>query len=121
MRSRPLLTGVLAAVLLALLVAAGLGYRDSALAARGQLPVAFEHSDHATTPCADCHHNFIDDTGGGACYYCHKMEPAINRQIEDMFHTFCRDCHLQTREDGEDAGPLRACSQCHTDTQGTGF
>ncbi len=120
MRSRKLAMGAFAAMLLALLVAAGLGYRDTALAARGQLPVAFEHSDHAGTPCADCHHNFVDGSGGGACYYCHKMEPEINRHIEDMFHGLCRGCHLQTREAGEDAGPLRSCSQCHVHDRGAG-
>ncbi len=89
-------------------------YRERALAQRPLLPVAFEHSDHAGQPCADCHHNFVDGTGGGACYYCHKMDPEINQQIETMFHDFCRGCHVETRHTGEDAGPLRNCADCHS-------
>lgn len=88
-------------------------WRQQAVLQRPQLPVAFEHADHQATPCADCHHNFVDDTGGGACYNCHKLTPELAADIEQQFHTFCRDCHLQVRLRGEDAGPLRQCSGCH--------
>ena len=107
-------------VLLALLIA-GLAWRESAIPLRPQLPVAFEHADHASEQCADCHHNFIDDTGGGACYNCHKMSADINAQMEAMFHDFCRDCHIQKRHQGEDSGPVRECSLCHTEEKSAVF
>jgi hypothetical protein len=99
--------------LLALAYAAH-GWRQEAIARSPQLPVAFEHLDHNRVPCADCHHNFVDDTGGGACYNCHKLTPEIAADMQTMFHDFCRDCHVRTRLAGGDAGPLRQCSLCHT-------
>jgi hypothetical protein len=33
--------------------------------------------------------------------------------MEAMFHDFCRGCHVRTRMEGADAGPLRQCSLCH--------
>jgi hypothetical protein len=80
---------------------------------RPLLAVSFDHADHRETACADCHHNFVDDTGGGTCYDCHKYEPEIAAHIEDMFHEFCFSCHVQTRVEGEDSGPMRECGGCH--------
>lgn len=88
-------------------------WRREAIMQRPLLPVAFEHSDHDGTACADCHHNFIDDTGGGACYNCHKLSPELSAETERMFHEFCRDCHVRTRQLDKDSGPLRECSLCH--------
>lgn len=106
------------AVLVVALALPGLAYiiytwRLEAIVQHPQLPVAFEHADHRKVPCADCHHNFIDETGGGACYNCHKLTPEIAADMEAMFHDFCRDCHVRTRTAGEDSGPLRQCSLCH--------
>lgn len=104
----------LAALLLMLAVAyAAADWRWQAIEQRPQLPVAFEHLDHSGVACADCHHNFIDDSGGGACYNCHKMSPEIRARIEPMFHDFCRGCHLTTRMDDQESGPIRECSLCH--------
>ena len=90
-----------------------LGYRPAAIRQQPMLPVIFEHMDHKEVACAKCHHNFTDDTGSGTCYSCHKYSPDINLHIEEMFHDFCRDCHLEERHKGEKAGPLRSCAQCH--------
>ena len=106
------------AVLAGTLALTGLAYiihtcRHDASMQPPQLPVAFEHLDHSKVPCADCHHNFLDETGGGACYNCHKLTPDIAADTEATFHDFCRGCHVRTRAAGEDSGPLRECSQCH--------
>ena len=107
----PLLTVLL---ILALgLVYGGFVWRQTEVIERPQLAVAFEHIDHSAEPCADCHHNFIDDTGGGACYNCHKQTPELALDIEEMFHDFCRGCHLEKRMNAQDSGPLRQCSLCH--------
>ncbi len=88
-------------------------WRMDEVSQQSLLPVGFEHFDHAEQQCADCHHNFLDDTGGGACYNCHKMSEEINREMESMFHDFCRGCHIEKRLEEEDSGPLRECSGCH--------
>tara|TARA_R110001592_G_scaffold363372_1_gene685985 strand:- start:90768 stop:91115 length:348 start_codon:yes stop_codon:yes gene_type:complete len=106
------LLGLLAAFLLVLSYA-GFAWRQAALHERPLLPVAFEHIDHNTEPCAVCHHNFVDDTGGGACYNCHKLTPELVPEMEGMFHDFCRGCHVEKRAHGGDSGPLRQCSLCH--------
>lgn len=105
-------------VVAGLLMAVGLVYiaesvREQASVQRPLLPVSFEHADHRETACADCHHNFIDDTGGGTCYNCHKYEPDIAADIEKMFHDFCFDCHVHTWQEGEESGPMRVCGDCH--------
>jgi hypothetical protein len=33
--------------------------------------------------------------------------------MEKMFHGFCFGCHVKTRTEGEDSGPMRECSGCH--------
>jgi hypothetical protein len=91
----------------------GADYRRSAQEMRHLLPVVFEHRDHTATECFECHHNFIDGTGSGTCYSCHKYDMTIAYQMEDMFHTLCRDCHTEERKMGEEAGPVRSCDGCH--------
>jgi len=88
-------------------------YRDKNAAQQELIPVQFDHADHGTTQCIDCHHNFVDDTGGGTCYNCHKYEEDIAADMEKMFHNFCFDCHVQTRMEGEESGPMRECKGCH--------
>ncbi len=91
-------------------------YRNEKIATRPLLPVNFQHLDHREVQCAECHHNFIDDTGGGSCYLCHKTDPELTHSIEEMFHTFCRNCHLQARLETGKSGPIRQCGNCHTGT-----
>jgi Class III cytochrome C family len=81
---------------------------------RPMLPMTFAHLDHREVNCIICHHNFADDTGEGLCIDCHKTDPKIRLQIEPMFHTLCRDCHVEKHAAGKDAGPVRRCADCHT-------
>ena len=105
---------VLAGLVLAtLLLLAAESYRAHLAPGQPMLPVVFDHGDHSATPCAECHHNFVDDTGGGTCYYCHKQSPEIAGQTEKMFHEFCFGCHVSTVMKGDDAGPMRECGGCH--------
>ena len=38
------------------------------------LPMNFAHLDHANENCVLCHHNYVDDTGGGLCMNCQKCQ-----------------------------------------------
>ncbi len=99
--------------LAALLLFAVQEYRQQQAPDQSLLPVAFEHLDHNATACAECHHNFVDHTGGGTCYTCHKYVPEIAPGIENMFHQFCFSCHVEKRTEGEASGPMRECQGCH--------
>ena len=106
------------AVGLALVIATGslaaLGVARNAMTVnREVLPVDFVHADHTSVGCVDCHHNYVDDTGQGFCYACHKEHEDIAAETEQMFHDFCRGCHVEKAIDGEDGGPPRVCGQCH--------
>ena len=81
---------------------------------RPMLPLTFAHADHTTVNCVTCHHNYLDDTGAGLCFDCHKTDPAVSALIETHFHDLCRDCHLDRQVAGEDGGPVRSCDDCHT-------
>ena len=101
-----------------LMLAAAIGWvlfsgQKAAVKSRPLLSVRFDHADHTATSCVACHHNFADSTGPGSCYSCHKYTDDIALEIESMFHNFCRDCHVERKSYGEDAGPLRQCSHCH--------
>jgi hypothetical protein len=89
------------------------GYRYQNAAEKALIPVAFDHADHSTAQCVECHHNFVDDTGGGTCYNCHKYAEDIAADMEKMFHDFCFGCHVKTRMEGEASGPMRECMGCH--------
>ena len=78
------------------------------------LPLTFAHADHTTVNCISCHHNFVDTTGQGLCFDCHLNHPDVRSRREEQFHGLCQDCHAERQRRGEDAGPLRACSGCHT-------
>jgi Class III cytochrome C family len=101
------------AALAALLVAAWRGRAD-AIETRPLLPLTFAHVDHRTVNCITCHHNFVDASGQGLCIDCHKTDAKVRLSIETIFHTFCRNCHVAKRADGDDAGPVRRCADCHT-------
>ena len=104
-------------VMFVLLVIAALAvgaWRKQAIPLRPMLPVEFDHALHASVQCAECHHNFVDNTGGGLCYDCHKNTPEIQSHIGPMFHDLCRGCHVQNRLQGEEGGPVRRCGFCHT-------
>lgn len=113
MTVRRAIVAVIVAVLLALAVAADNGRRD-AVETRPLLPLTFAHVDHRSVNCIACHHNFVDSTGQGLCIDCHKTNAKVRLDIEPMFHTLCRNCHVAKRTAGEDAGPVRRCTDCHT-------
>ena len=79
------------------------------------LPVTFAHADHTHETCVTCHHNYIDDTGSGLCFHCHKTDPEVAPIIEQQFHDFCRGCHIDKLVVDKDFhGPIRICKDCHT-------
>lgn len=77
------------------------------------LPMTFGHSDHVTVGCVDCHHNYVDDTGGEPCMYCHVTNPDVWPLLEEQFHELCRGCHAKLAAEGADGGPPRQCVGCH--------
>ena len=109
---RAFLTVVVVAV--AGLAVAAYRERQTMVDTRPLLPLTFAHLDHREVNCITCHHNFADDTGQGLCIDCHKTDPKVRLQIEPMFHTLCRDCHVEKHAVGKDAGPVRRCADCHT-------
>ena len=96
-----------------ILIAFLLGVREESIARAPALPMSFAHQDHMEVGCATCHHNFLDDTGQGLCIDCHKTDPEIAADIEEMFHDLCRDCHVERQREGLEGGPTRACFACH--------
>ena len=78
------------------------------------LPMTFAHADHSEQNCLLCHHNFKDDTGSGTCIICHQTDPSVNLLIKEQFHGLCMGCHTEKNSEGEPAGPLRVCDDCHT-------
>jgi len=106
--------GWTAAAAIALLTLAATQFvRQEELRSRPLLPLTFAHKDHRSVNCIQCHHNFVDSTGQGLCIACHKTDAKVAARIEPLFHTFCRDCHAAKHTAGEDAGPVRRCSDCH--------
>lgn len=117
MRKQSLLVSLLVLAVAALGV--GLGqWRAHAVRTRPLLQIHFDHHAHAAVRCATCHHNFLDDTGRTACYFCHKRDPALGLHIEKDFHMFCRTCHVELAQQGLKSGPVRRCSGCHVATGG---
>ena len=110
---RNLVTG---AVVLAIILGVGYlfrEYQEGARATAPMLPVNFAHIDHTTVNCVLCHHNFIDSTGQGLCFDCHKTDTSVAALIETQFHDLCRDCHIEKQQLGEAGGPTRQCISCH--------
>ena len=81
--------------------------------AGAMLAVTFAHADHTEQNCIICHHNYVDDTGQGLCFDCHKTDPQVSDLIEEQFHDLCRTCHMDHQREGEDYGPIRQCYACH--------
>ena len=96
-------------------------WRRQAIPEQPLLPVSFGHEDHRDIQCIDCHHNFVDGTGGGTCYACHKLDEDVGHDIELIFHRFCEGCHVEKRLAGEKSGPLRECRGCHRGPDGGGL
>lgn len=77
------------------------------------LPMNFAHEDHVPVNCVECHHNYVDDTGGGLCMNCHVTDRTVWPLLENQFHGLCRGCHAEKAALGEDGGPPRQCMACH--------
>ncbi|MGD9603428.1 MAG: cytochrome c3 family protein [Gammaproteobacteria bacterium] len=90
-------------------------WREHLVVRRPLLPIVFDHHDHAAVKCATCHHNFFDDTGRDACYFCHKRQRELALTIERDFHVFCRNCHVAIADRGIKSGPVRRCQGCHVE------
>jgi hypothetical protein len=82
----------------------------------------FPHEQHRSVDCVACHHNFIDKTGTGNCYDCHRSaRPDLHQASEATFHEFCRGCHVKLAlERSEKHGPVRECSGCHKEQPAAG-
>ena len=112
--SRHVAVAALGGIVTAVAALAAYQGRQTMVDTRPLLPLTFAHLDHREVNCITCHHNFTDDTGQGLCIDCHKTSPEVRLQIEPMFHTLCRDCHVEKQAAGKDAGPVRRCIDCHT-------
>ena len=77
------------------------------------LVIKFAHKDHTQQDCVACHHNYVDNTGSGMCFDCHKTDPIVAPLIEEQFHDLCRGCHEDNQHQGNDYGPIRSCVACH--------
>jgi len=77
------------------------------------LPMNFAHLDHVSENCVLCHHNYVDDTGGGICMNCHVTDQDVWPLLENQFHGLCRDCHAEKAAEEIDGGPPRECMACH--------
>ncbi len=77
------------------------------------LPMSFAHVNHAKENCIDCHHNYVDGTGGGLCMNCHVTDESIVPLLEEQYHDLCRGCHADKAAEGSDGGPPRECMACH--------
>ncbi|MEM8767890.1 MAG: cytochrome c3 family protein [Pseudomonadota bacterium] len=111
---RQLLSGAVVLIFLGTGLWVLAGGQEQARRERPMLPVTFAHTDHRTVNCVTCHHDYIDDSGKGLCFDCHKTDPAVNALVETHFHGLCRSCHLTLQAHGEDGGPTRRCIDCHT-------
>jgi predicted CXXCH cytochrome family protein len=81
----------------------------------------FPHENHRTVNCIACHHNYVDKTGFGSCYDCHRSARAdLPQAMEATFHEFCRDCHSRLAREESKHGPVRECSGCHVDAAPAG-
>ncbi|MDX1405464.1 MAG: cytochrome c3 family protein [Woeseiaceae bacterium] len=77
------------------------------------LPMSFAHEDHVSENCILCHHNYVDDTGGGPCMNCHTTNQDVWPLFEQQYHELCRGCHEEKAALGIDGGPPRQCIECH--------
>ncbi|MFK8049855.1 MAG: cytochrome c3 family protein [Halioglobus sp.] len=77
------------------------------------LPMNFAHHHHAKEQCVTCHHNYVDDTGGGMCMGCHVSDEKLLPLLETQFHDLCMGCHIRKSATGEEGGPPRQCIECH--------
>jgi hypothetical protein len=81
----------------------------------------FPHEKHRTVNCIACHHNFVDKTGAGSCFDCHRSARTdLPQAAEATFHVFCRNCHRNLAMERTKHGPVRECSGCHIEHPAVG-
>jgi hypothetical protein len=81
----------------------------------------FPHEKHRTVNCIACHHNFVDKSGAGSCFDCHRSaRHDLPQASEATFHEFCRDCHRNLAIERSKHGPVRECSGCHIEQPAAG-
>jgi len=112
------IVGVSSLATLALLRASpAITLREPFAARAVPLRVDFPHDKHRAVECVECHHNFVDRTGSGSCYSCHRSARAdLKVGAEARFHDFCLHCHRDPRPAFERHGPVTGCSTCHADS-----
>lgn len=88
--------------------------REPFLARASPLKVDFPHDKHREVNCVECHHNFIDRSGSGGCFGCHRSARIELRVgAEARFHDFCLGCHRDPPPAFEHHGPVTGCATCH--------
>ena len=85
-------------------------------------PVRFSHRVHEAQgiACTQCHHDYQGRRNVWhqglpveKCRACHSLQPEARRpDLKNAFHRQCKSCHLQLRQQGRRAGPIR-CQYCH--------
>ena len=108
------LTATALALALGLLPQAGLALRGPLAGHGPPLGVDFPHAVHREVACVRCHHNFVDHTGEGSCYDCHRSARMDLRvAAEARFHDFCLGCHRDPPPGAQHHGPTTGCATCH--------
>jgi hypothetical protein len=111
-----LLVAIVAGIATALLFESGttVHLREPVVSRTAPLKVDFPHERHRQVECVECHHNFIDHTGSGSCYACHRSaRPDLRVGAEARFHDFCLGCHRHPPRQFERHGPVSGCQTCH--------
>lgn len=44
-----------------------------------------------------------------------RLENTARKEVMDIYHTFCIDCHTQMKAEGDESGPV-TCGKCHQET-----
>ena len=82
------------------------------------LVLGFPHDKHRRVNCIQCHHDFADRSGAGACISCHRSGRAdLRAGAEARFHDFCLGCHRDPPAYLRGHGPVTGCSTCHAPLQ----
>ena len=115
--SRLVLAVVLGCIVLLLaLLRAGtaLALREPLLRRSERLALNFPHDKHRQVNCVQCHHDFVDRSGAGACVTCHRSgRTDLRVGAEARFHDFCLSCHRDPPANLSGHGPVTGCDTCH--------
>jgi len=108
--------GSLVLLLAQLRAGTALALREPLMRRSERLPLEFPHDKHRQVNCVQCHHDFADRSGTGACVSCHRSGRADLRiGAEARFHDFCLSCHREPPAylSGHGHGPVTGCDTCH--------